>query len=247
MRALRFFYGVTLGHAEVPERVVYDRSPRSLPTVLSVDEVIRFLEAVPSVKTRTALTTACAGCLRASEIVGLKVGDIDSEWGIIRVEQGKDRSVVLSAKLLLILRVYWKLASRRDAGSWTRRQSSHRLAGALFGLPLGAGHRRHRQADDGPHAQAQLRPHLLENGTDIRIIQVLLGHNNLSSPARYTKISNGLSRRTTSRLLKIEVMLPRLTGAAMSARLEVADTSAAMARRIDRSISAISDASSGAP
>jgi hypothetical protein len=87
--ALRFFYGVTLGHAEIPERIVYARSPRTLPTVLSADEVVRFLEAVPSLKTRTALTTAYAAGLRASETVGLKVRDIDSERGVIRVEHGK--------------------------------------------------------------------------------------------------------------------------------------------------------------
>ena len=76
--ALRFFYGVTLGHGEIPERIAYAREPRTLPVVLSADEVVRFLEAVPSLKTRTALTTAYAAGLRASEAVGLKVGDIDS-------------------------------------------------------------------------------------------------------------------------------------------------------------------------
>lgn len=111
--ALRFFYGVTLGHAEIPERIVYVRSPRPLPVVLSADEVVRVLEAVPSLKTRTVLTTAYAAGLRASETVGLKVGDIDSGRGVIRVEHGKggkDRTVMLSGQLLRILRVYWRLA-----------------------------------------------------------------------------------------------------------------------------------------
>ena len=76
--ALRFFYGVTLGHGEIPERIPYAREPRKLPVVLSADEVVRFLEAVPSLKTRAALTTAYAAGLRASEAVSLKVGDIDS-------------------------------------------------------------------------------------------------------------------------------------------------------------------------
>ena len=107
--ALRFFYGVTLGHAEMPERITYARSPGTLPVVLNADEVVRFLEAVPSLKTRTALTTAYAAGLRAAEAVGLKVGNIDSERGVIRVEHGKggkDRYVMLSAQLLRILRVY---------------------------------------------------------------------------------------------------------------------------------------------
>ena len=107
------FYGVTLGHAKIPERIVYARAPRTLLVVLSTDEVVRFLEAVPSLKTRTALTTAYAAGLRASETVGLKVGDIDSERGVILVhhgKDGKDRTVMLSAQLLQILLVYWRLA-----------------------------------------------------------------------------------------------------------------------------------------
>ena len=111
--ALRFFYGVTLGHGEIPERIPYAREPRKLPVVLSADEVVRFLEAVPSLKTRAALTTAYAAGLRASEAVGLKVRDIDSGRMVIRVEHGKggkDRYVMLSAQLLGILRTYWRLA-----------------------------------------------------------------------------------------------------------------------------------------
>ena len=79
--ALRFFYGVTLGEAEIPERIAYAREPRKLPVVLSADEVVRFLEAVSSLKTRAALTTAYAAGLRASEVAGLKVPDIDSGAG----------------------------------------------------------------------------------------------------------------------------------------------------------------------
>ena len=111
--ALRFFYGVTLGHGEIPERIPYAREPRKLPVVLSADEVVRFLEAVPSLKTRAALTTAYAAGLRASEAVGLKVADVDSGRMVIRVEHGKggkDRYVMLSAQLLGILRTYWRLA-----------------------------------------------------------------------------------------------------------------------------------------
>jgi hypothetical protein len=106
-------YGVTLGHGEIPERIPYAREPRKLPVVLSADEVVRFLEAVSSLKTRAALTTAYAAGLRASEAVGLKLGDVDSGRMVIRVEHGKggkDRYVMLSAQLLGILRTYWRLA-----------------------------------------------------------------------------------------------------------------------------------------
>ena len=97
--ALRFFYGVTLGEAEIPERIPYARQPRKLPVVLSADEIVRFLEAVSSLKCRAALTTAYAAGLRASEVAGLKVAYIDSARGVIIVRHGKggqDRNVMLS-------------------------------------------------------------------------------------------------------------------------------------------------------
>jgi integrase/recombinase XerD len=87
--ALRFFYGVTLGRDTIPERIPYAREPRKLPVVLSTDEVVHFLEAIPSLKSRTALTTVYAAGLRVSEAVGLKIGNIDSTRMVIRVEQGK--------------------------------------------------------------------------------------------------------------------------------------------------------------
>ena len=87
--ALRFFYGVTLGEADVPERIPYAREPRKLPVVLSADEVVLFLESVSSLKSRAALTTAYAAGLRASEVAGLRVADIDSARGVILVRHGK--------------------------------------------------------------------------------------------------------------------------------------------------------------
>src|SRR3974377_1713198 len=110
--ALRFFYGVTLGRREIPERIPYAREPQKLPIVLSADEVVRFLEAVPSLRSRTALTTVYAAGLRVSEVVMLKIADIDSGRMVIRVEHGKggkDRYVMLSPQLLRILRTYWRL------------------------------------------------------------------------------------------------------------------------------------------
>ena len=99
--ALRFFYGVTLGQATIPERIPYAREPRKLPTVLSADEVVRFLEAVSSLKSRVALTTAYAAGLRVSEVAALKVGDIDSDRMVMRIEHGKggkERYVMLSRR-----------------------------------------------------------------------------------------------------------------------------------------------------
>jgi len=208
--ALRFFYGVTLGQAEIPERIAYARKPKTLPVVLSADEVVRFLEAVPSLKTRMALTTAYAAGLRASETVGLKVCDIDSQRMVMRVEHGKggkDRYVMLSAQLLGILRTYWHLARPKDwlfpgrdgpidvQVLYSACRSA--CAAAKLGKRVTVHTLRHSFAT-----------HLLENGTDIRIIQVLLGHSNLSSTARYTRVSTGLIAKTESPLdrLKLEVV-----------------------------------------
>lgn len=191
--ALRFFYGVTLDRAEIPERIVYARTPRKLPVILSADEVVRFLEAVPSLKARTALTTAYAGGLRASEAVSSKVGDIDSKRMVIQVRHGKgakDRTIMLLRQLLGILRTYWRLARPAD---WL-------FPGRSPDKPidvqvLHASCRSAAKAADlvkrvSVHTlRHSFATHLLESGVDIRIIQVLLGHNSLSTTARYTQVA----------------------------------------------------------
>ena len=176
--ALRFFYGVTLGHGEIPERIPYAREPRKLPLVLSADEVVRFLEAVPSLKTRAALTTAYAAGLRASEAVGLKVADIDSGRMVIRVEHGKggkDRYVMLSTQLLDILRTYWRLARPRHWLFPGREESKpidvQVLYSACRSACAAAGLAKRVTVHTLRHSFAT---HLLESGTDIRVIQVLL-------------------------------------------------------------------------
>ena len=111
--ALRFFYGVTLGRAAMVDRIPYARQRQELPVILSAEEVARFFAAAPSLKHRMALMTAYAAGLRVSEVVRLKITDIDSGRTLIRVEQGKggrDRYVMLSPLLLLALRAYWREA-----------------------------------------------------------------------------------------------------------------------------------------
>ena len=213
--ALRFFYGVTLGHGEIPERIPYAREPRKLPVVLSADEVVRFLEAIPSLKTRTALTTAYAAGLRASEAVGLKIADIDSSRMVIRVEHGKggkDRYVMLSAQLLGILRTYWRLARPKDWLFPGRDKSAPIDVQVLYSACRSAGIAASLGKRVTVHTlRHSFATHLLENGTDIRIIQVLLGHQNLSSTARYTQVATHVIRATTSPLdrLTLEVTPPR--------------------------------------
>jgi integrase/recombinase XerD len=212
--ALRFFYGVTLGHAEIPERIPYAREPRKLPVVLSADEVVAFLEAVPGLKARAALTTAYAAGLRASEAAGIKVGDIDSSRMVIRVEQGKggrDRYVMLSPQLLGILRSYWKLA-RPAHWLFPGRDGEHPIGptvlhAACRSACAASGLSKRVTVHTLRHSFAT---HLLESGTDIRIIQALLGHSSLNTTARYTQVATSTIRATPSPLdrLHLEVTPP---------------------------------------
>jgi site-specific recombinase XerD len=210
--ALRFFYGVTLGQPTVPERIAYAREPQKLPVVLSAEEVVRLLEAVPSLKSRTALTTVYATGLRVSEVVRLQVGDIDSQRMVIRVEQGKggkDRYVMLSPQLLKILRSYWRL-TRPQLWLFPGRSQDHPLDPVV----LHAACRSARAAAflDKPVTVHTLRhtfaTHLLENGVDVRVIQVLLGHASLATTARYTQVATKTIGATPSPLdfLQVEVV-----------------------------------------
>ena len=212
--ALRFFYGVTLDRAEIPERIVYARMPRKLPTILSADEVVRFLEAVPSLKARAALTTAYAAGLRASEAASLRVNDIDSDRMLIQVHHGKgarDRTVMLSPQLLAILRTYWRLARPQDC-LFPGRKPDQPIAitvlhAACRSATKAAGLTKRVSVHTLRHSFAT---HLLENGVDIRIIQVLLGHRNLSTTALYTQVATSTIAATQSPLdrLSLEVVPP---------------------------------------
>ena len=202
--ALRFFYGVTLGCDAIPERIAYAREPRKLPAVLSADEVVRFLEAVSSLKARIALTTAYAAGLRVSEVVGLKAADIDSDRMVIRIEcgkGGKERYVMLSEQLLGILRSYWRLAHPErflfPGRDKQRPIEPTVLHAACRSARSAAGIDKRVSVHVLRHSFAT---HLLESGVDIRIIQVLLGHENLSTTARYARVSSQVIARTESPL-----------------------------------------------
>lgn len=207
--ALRFFYGVTLDRAEIPERIIYARTPRKLPAILGADEVVRFLEAVPSLKTRVALTTAYAAGLRASEAVSLKVADVDSARMVLQVRHGKgakDRTVMLSVALLALLRSYWRLAR---PGDWLfpgrgpdKPMDVQVLHAACRSAAKAAGLTKKVSVHTLRHSFAT---HLLESGTDIRIIQVLLGHANLSTTARYTHVATTTIARTRSPLDRLDL------------------------------------------
>jgi integrase/recombinase XerD len=207
--ALRFFYGVTLGRGQLAERIAHAREPCRLPVVLSADEVARFLAAVRSLKSRVALTTAYAAGLRVSEVVNLKIADIDSSRMMIRVEHGKgrkDRYVMLSPQLLDILRSYWRatrpahwLFPGQDPERPMRPETLHV---ACRSARLVADLNKRVTVHTMRHSFAT---HLLENGTDIRIIQVLLGHRNLQTTTRYAHVASSTICNTQSPLERLQL------------------------------------------
>ncbi|KVQ98751.1 integrase [Burkholderia ubonensis] len=200
--ALRFLYTITLKRDWAIEEIPMSKVPRRLPVILSPDEVMRFLEAIPSIKYRAILMTAYAGGLRISEVTRLRVGDIDSQRMVLRVEQGKgqaDRYVMLSPRLLEILREYWRIGRSQN---WL-------FPGRLPDQPIGDAIV--RQACDGARCRAGIsKPitphtlrhtfatHLLESGTDVRTIQLLLGHRSLATTSRYLKVATSTVCATTS-------------------------------------------------
>lgn len=206
--AMKFLYLNTLEMPWGQEQFPRVRRPRILPVVLSHEEVVQFFDHVPSLKYRAALMTCYGAGLRISEAAALKVSDIDSQRRLIRVEQGKggkDRYAMLSPRLLEVLRVYWRAA--RPAHwlfpSWRtgRHIVAESLQGACRDAWLRSGLRKRVTAHTLRHSFAT---HLLENGTDIRIIQVLLGHSRLETTARYTAVSPQVVATTLSPLDNLE-------------------------------------------
>ncbi len=200
--ALRFVYHVTLKRPWVETEIPLPKKPFKLPVIVSVEETTRFLECVGSLKMRTLLMTAYAGGLRVSEVTHLKVSDIDSQRMMLRVVQGKgqkDRCVMLSPKLLEILRAYWKV----------ERPTEWLFPGNIPGQPLSRSavelvcqNARHRCGIKKPITPHSLRhafaTHLLEMGTDVRKIQLLMGHRSLATTAKYLKVARSTVCATQS-------------------------------------------------
>ena len=211
--ALRFFYTVTLKRPWTVENdIPTSRKAKKLPVVLSQDEVRRFLGAVDNLKHRVILTVCYATGLRISEAVRLKPAAIDSQRMVIRVDQGKghkDRYVMLPPKLLAMLRDYWK---RTHPGEWLF--PGDRVGQPISPLTIGHICRQVRlQCGIGkpitPHSlRHAFAVHLLEAGTDLRTIQLLLGHRNLGTTARYLMIATSQVCATTSPLEALEVIVP---------------------------------------
>src|SRR6202007_2327771 len=203
--ALRFLYKVTLHRDWCLEDIIpAPKRPQKLPIVLSPEEVLKFLSCVHSFKHRTILTICYAAGLRISEAVGLKVGDIDSERMVIRVEQGKgqkDRYFILSPKLLEILRAWWPVNKPKQWLFPGDRVDSHIRSDAVELACQKAHQRCGISKPITPHSLRHcFATHLLESGTNVRTIQLLLGHRSLATTARYLRIATSKVCSTTSPL-----------------------------------------------
>ena len=201
--ALRFLYKITL-HKDwnLPEIIPTPKKPQKLPIVLSPEEVLQFLGCVPSPKHRTILTTCYAAGLRISEAVRLKPTHIDSQRMVIRVELGKgqkDRYVMLSPRLLEILRDWWRLEKPKPWLFPGDIPGRHITSNAVE-LACREAHRASRISKPiTPHSMRHgFAVHLLERGTDVRTIQLLLGHRSLATTARYLRIATSKVCSTTS-------------------------------------------------
>jgi site-specific recombinase XerD len=193
--ALRFLYGVTLDRKDVIPRIPYPKHETKLPIVLSVDEVGRLLGAVQNLKHRTILMTLYGAGLRLSEALVLTVTDIDSARMVVRVQQGKgrkDRYVDLSETLLAALRAYWK-AYRPPQWLFPGRSPDRPLdPTAVQHVCTRARRRAGLQKPVSPHTLRHCyATHLLEAGKDLRTIQLRLGHQALTTTARYLHVAAG--------------------------------------------------------
>ena len=203
--ALRFFYAVTLKRTwTVEDDIPTGKQARKLPIVLSQGEVAQFLDAVDNLKHRVILTVCYAAGLRISEAVRLTPAAIDSQRMVIRVEQGKgrkDRYVMLSPRLLEMLRDYWK---RTHPGAWLFPGDKPDRPISPLTLNLTCREVRAQSGISKPVTPHSLRHafavHLLEAGTDLRTIQLLLGHRNLSTTAQYLMIATSKVCATASPL-----------------------------------------------
>ena len=210
LSGLKFFFDVTLGRAELMVKMQPVPQPRKLPVVLSCEEVARLIAAAPNLKSQAALSVAYGAGLRASEVISLKVTDVDSERMTLGVEQGKgrkDRYAMLSPVLLERLRAWWRLGHAQGKilpNGWlfpglnrvdpmTPRQLNRAIHDAAEAAHIDKRVSMHT-------LRHSFATHLLEQKVDIRVIQVLLGHKRLETTALYTHVATEMLRKVISPL-----------------------------------------------
>ncbi len=216
--ALRFFFTHTLDRPDLARRLVRLAHPRKLPVVLSRDEVARLLNATTCLKHQAALSVAYGAGLRVAEVSMLKVADVDSERMLLRIERGKGgryRNAMLSQDLLTLLREWWKIGRQQGVmhregwlfpGQHAMKPISTRQ---LYRIVIEAAQAADIAKRVGPHTlRHSFATHLLEDGTDIRIIQVLLGHAKLNNTALYAKVATRTVRTVTCPLDKLGLFGP---------------------------------------
>jgi integrase/recombinase XerD len=202
--ALRFFFSVTVDRPRVTKLLTFVAAPRKIPVVLSPEEMVQFLDAAPGPKYKAAFSAAYGAGLRVSEVVALKVSDVDSKRMLLRIEQGKgrkDRFAMLSPQLLELLRDWWRI-DRPKVWLFPGLNGVNHLTTRAFNRAV---HATAHMAEIGkrvtPHTlRHSFATHLLEQNIDIRVIQVLLGHSKLETTSLYTRVATNTIRAVMSPL-----------------------------------------------
>lgn len=206
MTGVKFLLKVTLRRHDLAAEIYHLKEPQTVPVVLAPDEVSRVLTMAPSLKARVMLTISYGCGLRAGEVSRLTVGDIDSAQGIIRVMQAKgrkDRNVMLPQDVLVLLREWWpERPTWHDAQMTRNERWIFPGYGKLKSITPRQFSRLFREAVDAAGLRKpgltlhslrhSFATHLLERGTDVRVIQALLGHDKLETTARYTRVATGM-------------------------------------------------------
>ena len=207
--ALRFFYAKVLKRTFLLQDIPFPRTVQKLPLILSQEEVARILTAPPYLKSRALLMTIYAAGLRRSEVASLRVRDIDSARMTITVHQGKgqkDRVVMLSPVLLEMLRRYWRQHKPKEWLFPGEKPDQPISGNDVFGVFHNAVRRAGITKKVCPHSlRHSFATHLLESGTDLRTIQILLGHRSLKTTSRYLHVSQQQVRATVSPLDSLDL------------------------------------------
>jgi len=235
MTGLRFLFRITLRRHDLAAEIYHLKEPQKLPQVMSPEEAKRLLAMAGNLKVQTLLSLTYGCGLRAGEVLRLRVGDIDTAQGVIRIVQAKgrkDRHVMLPPDVLALLRQWWKVRPNRFddgvppgerllfPGRRRGQPMTTRQLGRLFQeTVLAAGIKKRVTVHTLRHSFAT---HLLEQGTDIRLIQAVLGHDKLDSTARYTRVATGRIAAIESPLDKLEVPRQPVRALKKKRRLEPA-------------------------
>ena len=206
--ALRFFYKVTMGLRDAPDMIPLARRDEKMRETLTPEEVARLIEAAPAPKYRAAFSVAYGAGLRVSEVIALKVSDIDSARMVIRIEAGKgrkDRLAKLSPLLLEALRGWWKAARPNVFLFPSRMTAFEHISARQFNRACQSAAKAARLGKSvNPHMlRHSFATHLLEQGSDIRVIQVMLGHKKLETTAIYARVSPKLIQGVTGPFEKL--------------------------------------------